>query len=273
MKSTLKGIFMVTRPPLTIGGLLGALALLKWSGNIAEPTKAFFVCSAIFFASIFFNTLNEYADRETDAMSKKKYKKPIPSGKVTLTAVRKILAVSCMLMVYSCLFLAFFYSWLYLLFAIIGILSALVYDCVRKDLVGNLFMGIAYGMTALIPLYPKYPLFVVDFAIFTVSFNLLVQYQDLEAELAAGVVTAPQQLGKRGTVALSTSLALIVHLLTLHLHIMTQYDPLLIFLVLPNLLYASNYLVAADFLGAIEWVNRIGARIVLLLFFICVILI
>jgi len=271
MKSTPRGLFMVTRPPLTIGGLLGAIALLKWSGNIADSTKAFFVCSAIFFASMFFNTLNEYADRRVDKINKPW--KPIPSGKVTLTAVRKILAVSCMLMVYSCLFLAFFYSWLYLLFAIVGITSALVYNCVRKDLIGNMFMGIAYGMTALIPLYPKYPLFVADFAIFTVAFNLLVQYQDLEAEQAAGVITAPQQLGKEGTVILSSTLAATVLILTGYIYRVTLFPPLRVFGFLPLLLFLSNYAVAIDNLRAIEWFNRIGVRIVLLIFFIYAILI
>lgn len=267
----LKSLFMVTRPPLTIGALLGSLALLKWSGNLCFPVKALLIALVITAGSCFFNTLNEYKDREVDSINKPW--KPIPSGNVSLRVARSIIIAAGILTVGSLYILSLVYGAEYLAFAGIGMACSYVYDCVRKDILGNICLMGAYGMIALMSLWPKYLLFVLVFAIFTVAFNLMVQYQDMEAEKTAEVATAPQQLGKYGSIIVSVSLATFVLVATLYLYFTTYFAPLLVFASIPLLLYVSNVAVYKGKLDVIEWTNRRLSRLVLLVFFVVVLLV
>jgi len=192
---TLMGYIKVMRPPLTILGLLASLALVLWSG---KPLlyEGLLIILAISLGNAGYTTMNEVVDVDVDA--KNKPWKPLPSGQADF---EKVLVISSVLIATSfctIIILTICYGLFYLI-GLLGLAFSHVYNVLRKDLLGNICMSGVYGIAALMSLYPKYPLFSVAFAMLTFAFNLAVQYQDLEAERTAGVVTAPQQLGRIGT--------------------------------------------------------------------------
>jgi len=261
-----KALFMVTRPPLTIGSTLGALALCKWSGNFSDPYKTFLITFVITAGSLLFNTLNEYHDRHVDRINKPW--KPIPSGMVSEEEASAIFVSAAGVLIPSSTVLIIKYGWVYAVLIGVAFLSACVYNLVRRDLIGNAFMAMCYGCTALMSLYPKYPLFALDFALFTFCFNLFVQYQDLEAEKTAKIKTAAIELGKDGILYVTMLLIPGILAATIKMYLETQYTPLLVFATLPLFLTASFYAVMLNNRDLVEWSNRRLARLFLLLFFV-----
>jgi len=216
------------------------------------------------FGNISFTTLNELHDVEVDRINKPH--KPLPSGIVTLRAAKTIIIASFIVSIISLISLK---SLLYITMGFVIYVAAFIYNYVRKDLVGNLFLGIAYGTASLMCVYPKYLLFTLAFAIFTVSFNILVQYQDLVAERTVGIITAPQQLGRHGTATVSFLLAIINFIVLYLLYQQTMYFPILVFMTIPPLLVIASFSIYFNFpLSIIEWTNRRISRAILIIAFV-----
>jgi len=222
--------------------------------------------SSIGFGNLALTTLNEIMDMETDRINKPW--KPLPSGEVSVKAAWISVMVFASISISSLFALMardFFYS-----IGFIGLLAGLVYNMGRKDILGNLCLGATYGIAALMSSYPKWPqmIFSIPFAIFTVSYNLLVQLQDYYADKTSGVVTAPQQLGKR-CIPLSGALCSISIILTLWLFSVTMRWFLIIFL-LANLAVIASLLRPSK--RVIEWSQRRLGRLFLTVAFLWMVL-
>jgi len=225
--------------------------------------KGILLTLAIGFGNMCFTTLNEYVDYEVDKVSKPW--KPLPSGIVTLKTTKAIIVVSFIVSLISLISLR---SMFYIAIGFIGYIASFMYNYVRKDLVGNLFLSIAYGTASLMCLYPKYLTFSLAFAIFTVSFNILVQYQDMVIERAIGIITAPQQLGKHGTVIVSSLLSIINFVILCLLYSETMYTPILLLMAIPPLLMIASLSIHFGLpLSIIEWTNRRISRAILIIAF------
>jgi len=266
---TLMGYIKVTRPPLTILGFLASLALVLWSG---KPLlyEGLLIILAISLGNAGYTMMNEVVDVDVDA--KNKPWKPLPSGQADF---EKVLAMSSILIASSfctVIILTICYGLFYLI-GILGLAFSHVYDVLRKDLLGNVCMSGAYGIAALISLYPKYLLFPIAFCLLTFAFNLAVQYQDLEAERTAGVVTAPQQLGRIGTCLLGVALSAWSGALFCQLGIETDYLPLIAFIIsaILSMLSAFSILFVSPESKVQEILNRYLVRIFLLIGFIWII--
>jgi len=182
---TLVGYIKVTRPPLTILGGLAPLALVLWSGK-PLVWEGLLIVLAVFFGNMGYTMMNECMDIDVDA--KNKPYKPLPSGqadweKVFMTSILLI----TLSIVYDCVYLV----------GCLGLALSYVYNVLRKDLLGNVCMAGAYGIAALISLYPRHLLFPLAFALLTLAFNGVVAWQDMKAERLAGITTLPIQLGGR----------------------------------------------------------------------------
>jgi len=267
---TLLGYLKVCRPPLTLLGFIAPLSLYLWSHKVLD-TQGFLVIISIFTGNLGYTLLNEVMDAETDAVNKKW--KPIPSGQADL---EKVLIASMFLVGFSLaslIVLFLFFSWFYMI-GVFGLMFSHVYDVLRKDLLGNICMSGAYGIAALISLYPNYLEFSLAFFLFTFAFNLAVQYQDLEAEKTVGVVTAPQQLGKTGTYLLGFNLSGLSIVIFIKLFMRTSYMPLIFFVMASVLCLASviGVLYVDPESKVQELLNRYLARMSILVGFISMIM-
>jgi len=234
-KRSIIGYLRVVRLPLTCLGGIAPLALVLWSGKLLV-WEGLLIILAVFFGNMGYTMLNEVMDAETDA--KNKPWKPLPSGQADL---EKVLTASMFLVGFSLaslIVLSLFFNWFYMI-GVLGLLFSHIYNVLRKDLLGNICMSGAYGIAALISLYPEYLEFSLAFSLFTFAFNLAVQYQDLEAEKTVGVVTAPQQLGKTGTYLLGFNLSGLSIVIFINLFMRTSYMPLIFFVMASVLCLAS----------------------------------
>jgi len=256
----LKGILLVVRPPLALLGFLSPTALLSWTGQ-PLTLKSLLLITAIGFGNISFTTLNEYKDRDVDVINKPW--KPIPSGLVSKSTVEKIIIASFLISFSSLVALK---DPFYIALGLIGYTASFVYNYLRKDVVGNMFSGTAYGIAALMCVYPKYLLFPLFFGMFVISFNMLVQYQDLMADKTAGVITAPQQLGKTGTCLASITLASLSFITASILYIERPSLALTAFLTSLALLIFSGIVI--DRKDVIEWAVRRLGRLLLIVGFV-----
>ena len=192
----IKGLFLVTRPPLTLGATLASAALLAWSKNLMlNPLRSVIIILLITFISAFFNTMNEIVDAEVDAINKPK--KPIPSQMVSIEEATMLVKFFAVLSaVFLVLFALVAFDIILVLLSLAGIFTAKVYNISReRAIIGNACLGFTYFVAAFISVYPLHLLFPVAFALFTVGFNIIVQIQDIEAEALKGVKTMPVQHG------------------------------------------------------------------------------
>ena len=264
------GYIKVVRPPLTVLGGIAPLALVLWA---EKPLvwEGLLIVIAVFFGNMGWTMMNECMDIDVDA--KNKPYKPLPSGQADW---EKVFMTSMFLIGFSfatLIVLSAFFGWFYMV-GVLGLVFSYVYNVLRKDLLGNVCMAGVYGIAALISLYPRYLVFSLAFALLTFAFNLAVQYQDLEAEKAVGVVTAPQQLGRTKTSLLGclfSSLSLGIFLALLE---KTGYLPLASFIITAVLAMASS--VSINYVGAgskvQEALNRYLGRIFLLVGFVWMII-
>lgn len=101
--------------------------------------------------------------------------------------------------------------WFFGLFYSVGFLAhvtAFIYNGWRRDVLGNVCEVVTIGLAPFMVMYPQHLLFPLTLAILFFGIALNTQYQDLKAERTLKVLTAPQQLGRSGTAAFSTKLAL-----------------------------------------------------------------
>jgi 4-hydroxybenzoate polyprenyltransferase len=196
--------FVLLRPPLLVLGLVAPLGLLRWSGKLGT-LEDLLILLTIFLSNASFNVLNELHDIEVDR--RKKPSKPLPSGRASLRSA-KILTSALLASSLPPAVLLSILSPRYVPMIVLGYTSGMIYNATRKDLVGNFFMGLAYGTASLMCLYPipEATTFSLAFALFTVGHNIMNQVQDLEAEKGL-VVTVPMQIGVRGSLWLSRALS------------------------------------------------------------------
>ena len=246
-------------------GFLAPLGLVMWSGKPLE--ESCLIVASVFLGNLGWTMMNEFKDAKVDAVNKPW--KPIPSRQVDKY---NVLFLSCSFITFSLILsynLMVYYGLIYG-FGLLAHLGCFIYNCVKKDIVGNAYMAFAYGAAALISVYPHYLTFSLAFALLTLAFNLAVQYQDLGAEKAAGVTTAPQQLGKAGTSLLGGVLSGLSFWMFWDLFKTTGYLPLVSFIAAGVLSEISS--VSINFVGAgskvQEILNRYLGRIFLLIGFI-----
>lgn len=235
----LLGYIRVSRPPLLFLGLIASLGLLSWAGHLREdPVRSWLIALTIFLGNWGWNLVNEVSDKAADSVNKPF--KPVPSGQVSETDV---LGLACSLILTSFLinvWLALNYDCIYTIGALAH-LTSFVYNTRKKELVGNICMAATYGIAAFISLYPNHLLFALGFALLTLAFNCNTQFQDWQADKAAGVRTLPQQLGKMGTYWLTEILALFVLFVFLRIYLDTGYGPLLVFIATVGSVAISAY--------------------------------
>jgi len=226
---TLIGYLKVSRLPLLLIGLLGPLACLNWIGALwTEPFKSFLLILTIFSANWAWNLYNELHDQEVDAINKPW--KAFPSRQVdecnVIVMFLVLLLASLILNVLLIGFFGVFYS-----VAFLAHVTAFIYNGWRKDLLGNICEVTTIGLAVFIVMYPQNMLFPLALAIFWFGNALICQYQDLEAEKVAKVLTAPQQLGCFGTALVSLASLFLACGLLCHIYLMSGYYPILVFVV------------------------------------------
>ncbi len=195
-----KGLIALLRLPywLMTGGLalLTALAITKGaSPNLEIFVLIFFSMACITSAGF---AINDYFDKETDAIIKPK--RPLPSGSLTL---KQVIAVSTFLFSFG-LVLAYFINWLS--FGILVLDSALliVYSALVKKKSGfaaNALVGIltgtafVYGEATIVGTVSLISLSLYPIAFGTIGGNVLRDILSLEGDSKVGYPTLPQKIG------------------------------------------------------------------------------
>lgn len=269
---TLKGYIQVCRPPLTILGGLAPAALLLWTHQFMS-LKGFFIFLAVFLGNMGWTVMNEYFDFMKGIDQVNKPDKPLPSGRVDENKVTSLGLYLIVTSIVANLFLALTDP-IYMV-GFLGHVGSFVYNTQRKDLVGNVFMSLAYGTAALICLYPYHLLFPLAFALLTFAFNLAIQYQDMLAESTARVITAPQQLDMIGTVAFGFTTSACSFYIFLKILGFTGFMPIIAFNISAGLAMISALsLIWVGVESKVqELLNRYLGRIFLLLGFIIMIVV
>jgi geranylgeranylglycerol-phosphate geranylgeranyltransferase len=209
-----KGLIALLRLPywLMTGGLslLTALAITKASLNIETALLTFF--SMAFITSAGF-ALNDYYDRESDAVIKPK--RPIPSGALSL---RQVIAVSTVLFVAG-LSLAVLVNVLSLMILKIDSVLLIFYSSFVKRKSGfaaNLLVGLLTGTAFLFGeavtlgsnAVSPFSLSLVSLSLYPIAFgtiggNILRDVLSSEGDSKVGYPTLPQTMGNRNAVLLA----------------------------------------------------------------------
>jgi len=251
-------------------GFIAAWGLLKWS-DFSDFFRAGLIVITLGFGNVSFNILNEIVDREVDKLNKPW--KPLPSRAVSLTAAIFLSCFFFSISLASLLALIACYDLFYLI-GFLGYLTAFVYNGLQEQgVIGNLCLGLTYGLAALMATYPKYPhcFFSLAFGVFAMSYNVMVQWQDFEADKTMNVKTLPTQLGEL-TFPFSLSLTLINTTLITWLYLETLRPFLLTFLLASILVVFSTWGVRRKDKIFVEWLLRRMGRFLLTLGFIWMVL-
>jgi len=200
--SPVRGLVALLRMPywLMTGGLslLTAFAITK--SMIAPKEIVLIFLSMAFITSAGF-AINDYFDRESDAVIKPK--RPIPAGALTL---KQVIAISSVLFVVG-LTMAYFINWLS--FAIIAIDSVLllVYSWLVKRKSGfaaNILVGILtgtafmYGQATVQATITFASLSLYPIAFGTIGGNVLRDILSVDGDSKVGYPTLPQKIGSIG---------------------------------------------------------------------------
>jgi geranylgeranylglycerol-phosphate geranylgeranyltransferase len=198
-----RGLIALLRLPywLMTGGLslLTAFAILKAPFSINPVTALLIFFSMAFITSAGF-AINDYFDRESDAVIKPK--RPIPSGSLSL---KQVMAVSGVLFAAG-LIMAFFINWLS--FAIIAVDSLLLliysYMVKRKSgFIANILVGILTGtafMYGQATITDPATINLVSLSLYPIAFgtiggNVLRDILSVEGDSKVGYPTLPQKIG------------------------------------------------------------------------------
>ena len=267
----LYAVIQLWRPPLLVLGFIGALGLLRWSGISIDIVKSGLIVMTIGFANLGFNTMNELRDVEIDRVNKPW--KPLPSGRISRKFALYSSLTFIILSVITLILLVTLFDPFYLI-AIVGYFTSFVYSGLQKrDLLGNVCLGASYSIAGLISTYPKILQmnFALAFGLFTIAYNVYVQWQDMVADRSEGIVTLPIQMGNKAIIV-SIILATISILLTAELFYLTGKLFLLLFIIATLLVVISTYGVKKDNKKFIEWTLRRGGRFLITLAFLWMII-
>jgi geranylgeranylglycerol-phosphate geranylgeranyltransferase len=193
---------------LMTGGLavLTAFAILKGNFSSVQTTVGtlgFGVVAFLTFFSMAFIAsagfaINDYFDRESDAVIKPK--RPIPSGALTL---KQVVAISSMLFALG-LLMAAFINWLSFTIIAIDSILLLIYSYMVKRKSGfaaNLLMGIltgtafVFGQATVSGTFTLVSLSLYPIAFGTIGGNILRDILSMEGDSKVGYPTLPQKIG------------------------------------------------------------------------------
>jgi geranylgeranylglycerol-phosphate geranylgeranyltransferase len=209
-----KGLIALLRLPywMMTGGLalLTSLAITKCNLNIEIAVLSFF--SMAFITSAGFS-LNDYFDRESDAVIKPK--RPIPSGALSL---KQVVAIAVILFVVG-LSLAAWINQLSLIILLIDSILLVVYSAAVKRKSGfaaNILVGVLTGTAFLygeaVTLGPTvvspFSLTLVSLSLYpiacgTIGGNVLRDILSLEGDAKVGYPTLPQKVGNPNAVKIA----------------------------------------------------------------------
>ena len=202
-----KGLVALLRLPywLMTGGLslLTAFAITK---SILDPIMILLVFFSMAFITSAGFALNDYFDRESDAVIKPK--RPIPSGALNL---KQVILVSVVFFATG-LILALMINWLSFLILLVDSLVLVAYSAFVKRWSGfaaNMLVGLLVGtaflygeavITGAISLVSLslYPIFLG-----TVGGNILRDILSSEGDSRVGYPTLPQKVGNKGSVSIA----------------------------------------------------------------------
>jgi geranylgeranylglycerol-phosphate geranylgeranyltransferase len=194
-----RGLLALLRLPywLMTGGLslLTAFAITK---SMIDPLNILLIFFSMAFITSAGFAINDYFDRESDAIIKPK--RPIPSGSLSL---KQVVAVSGVLFALG-LVMSFFLNWLS--FAIIAVDSILLlvysYMVKRKSgFIANVLVGILtgtaflYGQTAISGTLTLISVSLYPIAFGTIGGNVLRDVLSVEGDSRVGYPTLPQKIG------------------------------------------------------------------------------
>jgi geranylgeranylglycerol-phosphate geranylgeranyltransferase len=261
MPSTIaKGLIALLRLPywMMTGGLalLTSLAITKGSLNPETALLSFF--SMAFITSAGFS-LNDYFDRESDAVIKPK--RPIPSGTLSL---KQVVAISVILFVVG-LSLAAWINQLSLVILLVDSLLLVVYSATIKRKSGfaaNILVGILTGTAFLygeaVTLGPNVfsplsltlaSLSLYPIACGTIGGNVLRDILSLEGDAKVGYPTLPQKVGNPNAVKIAAVFFAATGVLAPLPYLLNQFTVYYLPLILVwsvLLIYSSIRLVASD---------------------------
>jgi geranylgeranylglycerol-phosphate geranylgeranyltransferase len=197
--SSIKGVFSLLRMPywLMTGGLalLTAFAISK---SMIDPLQILLIFLSMAFITSAGFAINDFFDRESDAVIKPK--RPIPAGALSL---RQVVVISSILFVTG-LIMAYFINWIS--FAIIAVDSLLLlfysYLVKRKSgFAANILVGILtgtafmFGQTAIHNEISLVSLSLYPIAFGTIGGNVLRDILSLDGDSKVGYPTLPQKIG------------------------------------------------------------------------------
>ena len=252
-----KGLIALLRLPywLMTGGL-SLLTAFAITSALAEefPVPTTFVL--IFFSMAFITSagfaLNDYFDRESDAVIKPK--RPIPSGALNL---KQVVMVSAVLFAVG-LVLALLINWLSFVILLVDSVVLVIYSALVKRWSGfaaNMLVGLLVGTAFLygeaavfgnitLASLSLYPIFLG-----TVGGNILRDVLSSEGDSRVGYPTLPQKIGNRGAVSVASIFFVTTAILAPLPYFLGYFGRYYVFLVLSwgiLLIYGSIRLVASS---------------------------
>jgi geranylgeranylglycerol-phosphate geranylgeranyltransferase len=256
-----KGLIALLRLPywLMTGGLslLTAFAITK---SILDPVTILLVFFSMAFITSAGFALNDYFDRESDAVIKPK--RPIPSGALNL---KQVIIISVVFFI-SGLILALLINWLSFAILLVDSIVLVVYSALVKrwsgfaaNMVVGLLVGTAFlygeatitGTISLVSL-SLYPIFLG-----TVGGNILRDILSSEGDSRVGYPTLPQKVGNRGAVSVAVIFFVVTAVLAPLPYFLGYFGQYYMFLILSwgiLLIYASIRLMASS--STVENVKR-----------------
>jgi len=202
-----KGLVALLRLPywLMTGGLslLTAFAITK---SILDPIMILLVFFSMAFITSAGFALNDYFDRESDAVIKPK--RPIPSGALNL---KQVILVSVVFFA-SGLILALLINWLSFFILLVDSLVLVAYSAFVKRWSGfaaNMLVGLLvgtaflYGEAAITGAISLVSLSLYPIFLGTVGGNILRDILSSEGDSRVGYPTLPQKVGNRGSVSIA----------------------------------------------------------------------
>lgn len=200
-----RGVLELMRPTNSVAA--GALTFIGAfvAGGISEPMPAVLAVLATIVATGGGNAINDYFDREIDAVNRPK--RPIPRGAVT---PHRALGFSALLFGIAIL-LTFLLPPLAIGIAVVNLLALVAYTEIFKGLpgIGNALVGYLTGSTFLYggtaiggDLRPVFVLFVLA-ASATVAREIVKDVEDIEGDRNEGLNTLPIAIGERNALVIA----------------------------------------------------------------------
>jgi geranylgeranylglycerol-phosphate geranylgeranyltransferase len=201
-----RGAIELTRPANAIAaGVLTFIGAFV-AGGISEPMPAVFAVLATVLATGGGNAINDYFDREIDAVNRPE--RPIPRGAIT---PRIALGFSALLFV-SAVLLTLLLPWIAIGIAVVNLLALIAYTEIFKGQpgIGNALVGYLTGSTFLYggtavggDLRPVLVLFFLA-ASATVAREIVKDVEDIEGDRNEGLNTLPIAIGERNALIIAT---------------------------------------------------------------------